>query len=225
MRVSQPWAGKGWGVIDIPRIGQEVLVRCFEGDPDAPVVTGRVYNKIQPVPHPLPKHQQKTVWKSDSSPHVDNHYNELYFDDRKDFELVYLQAQRDRQELVRRHETERAGENLAAVVGNCTSAIVATRDAALVGKEYSVQLIRPPTIADMKIVATDDKAIPPQKKPIVHPLPTKIDMVDGKIMATSQRAVVELDGDEIVFEAAGEISLHAGGNVIIEGGSNIKINC
>ncbi len=225
MRVTQPWAGKAWGVVDIPRIGQEVLVRYFEGDPDAPLVAGRVYHKLEPVPYPLPKHQQKTVWKSDSSPHRDNHYNEVRLDDRKDFELFYLQAQRDRQELVRRHETERAGENYAAVIGNCSGAIVAASDAALVGKEYSVQLVDPPTVDQLKILAHDDKGVPPQKKPELEPLPTKIDMVDAKIMATSEQATLEMDGSEIIFEAKGEISLHAKGNVVIEGGPNIKINC
>ena len=54
IRVSHPWAGKGWGAISIPRIGQEVIVDFIEGDPDHPIITGRVYNDDQTVPFSLP---------------------------------------------------------------------------------------------------------------------------------------------------------------------------
>ena len=47
IRVSQPWAGKGWGGVSLPRIGQEVIVDFLEGDPDQPIITGRVYNAEQ----------------------------------------------------------------------------------------------------------------------------------------------------------------------------------
>ncbi|KAB2923371.1 MAG: type VI secretion system tip protein VgrG [Candidatus Contendobacter sp.] len=54
IRVSQPWAGKNWGGISIPRIGQEVIVDFLEGDPDRPLITGRVYNGANMPPYPLP---------------------------------------------------------------------------------------------------------------------------------------------------------------------------
>ncbi len=54
VRVSQDWAGQGWGAITIPRVGQEVLVSFLEGDPDRPIITGRVYNADQTVPYDLP---------------------------------------------------------------------------------------------------------------------------------------------------------------------------
>jgi type VI secretion system secreted protein VgrG len=203
MRVAQAWAGKRWGMM----------------------VGGRVYNKIQPVPYQLPKHKQKSLWKSDSSPHKDNHYSEIRLDDRKDFELMYIQAQRDRQELVRRHETERTGENRVAVVGKNRSAIVREHDGTLVGKEFSVQMVRKPSVRDMEILADDDKGIPPQKKPQLRPKPTKIDMMDKKLMTTTGEATLEMDDDEIIFESKGEMSFRADGNVIVEGGSFIKINC
>ena len=52
--MSQTWAGKKWGVIFIPRIGQEVIVDFLEGDPDQPIITGRVYNAEQMPPYTLP---------------------------------------------------------------------------------------------------------------------------------------------------------------------------
>ncbi len=225
MRVAQAWAGKRWGMMNIPRIGHEVLVRYYDGNPDHPVVGGRVHNKIQPVPYKLPKHKAKSLWKSDSSPHRDNHYNEIRLDDRKDFELMYVQAQRDRQELVRRHETERTGENRVAVVGGSRSAIVREHDGTLVGKEFSLQMVKKPSLEDMVILAGDDEQIPPQKKPKLQPQPTKIDMMDKKLMTTTGQATLEMDDDEIIFETKGELSFRAKGNVIVEGGSFIKINC
>src|SRR5690606_16433340 len=67
VRVSSPWAGKGWGAINIPRIGQEVIVDFLEGDPDRPIITGRVYNAEQVPPYDLPANQTQSGIKSRSS--------------------------------------------------------------------------------------------------------------------------------------------------------------
>ena len=67
MRVSQAWAGKNWGHIQIPRIGQEVIVSFLEGDPDRPIITGRVYNAEQTVPYELPANATQSGTKSRSS--------------------------------------------------------------------------------------------------------------------------------------------------------------
>ena len=100
----------------------------------------------RPLPYDLPEHDKKTLWKTKTSPESDkqNAYNELRFDDRKDKELVYLQAQLDYQQLVKRNETERTGNNRVMVVGRHRAAIVAEIDAHLVGKKYSVQVVEEP---------------------------------------------------------------------------------
>ena len=67
IRVSQPWAGGNWGAMWIPRIGQEVLVSFLEGDPDRPVITGRVYNADQMPPYTLPDYQTRSTFMSRSS--------------------------------------------------------------------------------------------------------------------------------------------------------------
>ena len=54
IRVSHPWAGQGWGAVSIPRIGQEVIVDFLEGDPDQPIIVGRVYNAEQMPPFGMP---------------------------------------------------------------------------------------------------------------------------------------------------------------------------
>jgi type VI secretion system secreted protein VgrG len=94
MRVSQAWAGEGWGGMFIPRIGQEVIVDFIEGDPDRPLVTGRVYNGLNPVPYVLPDEKTKSTVRSNSSP-GGNGFNELRFEDRKGKEQVFMHAERN----------------------------------------------------------------------------------------------------------------------------------
>jgi type VI secretion system secreted protein VgrG len=103
IRVSQAWGGMGWGTIVIPRIGQEVLVAFLEGDPDQPIVVGRVYNAAQQVPYKLPQHKTRSTWKSDSSLGSDG-FNEIMFEDLKSQELVWAQAQKNRERLVNNDE-------------------------------------------------------------------------------------------------------------------------
>ncbi len=67
---NQPWAGKGFGSISVPRIGQEVLVSFLGGDPDRPVVIGRVYTEENPVPDPLPKYKKVTGIFSEATPRL-----------------------------------------------------------------------------------------------------------------------------------------------------------
>jgi type VI secretion system secreted protein VgrG len=93
IRVSQPWAGKGWGALSLPRIGQEVVVDFLEGDPDRPLITGRVYNAEAKVPYELPKEKTKTTFKSDSSPDAKG-FNEIRFEDKAGKEQIFIHAQK-----------------------------------------------------------------------------------------------------------------------------------
>jgi len=94
IRVSHPWAGKGWGAISIPRIGQEVIVDFLEGDPDQPIITGRVYNAEQMPPYGLPGGQVISGIKSNSTKGGGG-YNEFVMDDTKGNELIRVHGQYD----------------------------------------------------------------------------------------------------------------------------------
>ena len=94
VRVSSTWAGAGWGFIQIPRIGQEVIVDFVEGDPDRPIITGRVYNAAEMPPYGLPGNATQSGWKSNRSPGGGG-WNELMFEDKAGSELVNFQAQKD----------------------------------------------------------------------------------------------------------------------------------
>jgi type VI secretion system secreted protein VgrG len=94
VRVSHPWAGKGWGAVAIPRIGQEVVVDFLEGDPDQPIITGRVYNAEQMPPYGLPAGGVVSGLKSNSTKGGGG-YNELIMDDTKGNELIRVHGQYD----------------------------------------------------------------------------------------------------------------------------------
>ncbi len=94
VRVGTPIAGGKWGMIQIPRIGNEVIVDFLCGDPDYPIIIGSVYNEVQPVPYELPKYQATSTWKSHSTPGGGpKDYNEIRFDDRYGKEQIFIRAQ------------------------------------------------------------------------------------------------------------------------------------
>ena len=109
IRCSQPWAGKGWGGYFTPRIGQEVIVEFMNGDPDRPVITGRVYNDDQPIPYKSPT---QSGFKTRSTPSGDaSNYNEIQFEDRKGEELLSVHAERDMRRSVERDDTTDIGRD------------------------------------------------------------------------------------------------------------------
>jgi type VI secretion system secreted protein VgrG len=119
IRVAQGWAGKKWGSIYIPRIGQEVVVSFEEGDPDRPLITGSVYNKDQEVPYTLPDEKTKSTLKSMSSKGGGG-FNEFRFEDLKGSEQIFLHAEKDLHERVKndRFETIIGSTNLMVTKDN-----------------------------------------------------------------------------------------------------------
>ncbi len=117
VRVSQNWAGLSWGSISIPRVGQEVIVSFIEGDPDRPIVTGRVYNAEQTVPYTLPDYQTRSTFKTRSSTGggADN-YNELRFEDKAGSEQVFLRGEKDLDTRLKNDIREYAGNNRSLIV-------------------------------------------------------------------------------------------------------------
>src|SRR6266550_3406148 len=105
IRVSHPWAGQGYGSVAIPRIGQEVIVDFVEGNPDQPVIVGRVYNAEQMPPTGLPKAGMVSGIKSNSTPGGGG-YNQLTMDDTKGKEMVTIHAQYDMSTTVKHDDTQ-----------------------------------------------------------------------------------------------------------------------
>ena len=108
VRVQQGWAGKGWGMMFVPRIGMEVVVSFLEGDPDRPLVTGCVYNGDAVPPYTLPADQTKSTIKSNTSK-GGNGFNEIRFEDKKDSEEIFVQAEKDFNRVVKNNDTLKVG--------------------------------------------------------------------------------------------------------------------
>ncbi|SOC21964.1 Rhs element Vgr protein, partial [Rhodobacter sp. JA431] len=114
-RVSQNWAGAGWGGMVIPRIGMEVLVDFLDGDPDQPLVTGCVYNGANGVPYELPAHKTKSVFRSDT--HQGSGMNEISFEDAKGAEVMFSHAQKDQMARVLNNRAARVDHSSVDSVG------------------------------------------------------------------------------------------------------------
>ena len=111
LRVATFWAGKQWGAIHIPRIGQEVIVGFEEGDPDHPIIVGSVYNADMMPPYTLPDNKTQSGIKSRSSKGgSSDNYNEIRFEDKKGSEEILIHAERDETHEVERNRTTHIGK-------------------------------------------------------------------------------------------------------------------
>lgn len=127
VRVVLPWSGKGFGMQFIPRIGQEVIVTFIDGDPDRPLVTGCVYNGDNALPYALPDNQTQSGIKTNSSKGGGG-FNELRFEDKKDAEEVFLQAQKDMKVNVLNDSTATIGHDETLTVQNARTRTVKEGD-------------------------------------------------------------------------------------------------
>lgn len=129
LRVSHHSAGVGFGHVILPRIGQEVIVDFLSGDPDQPIVTGRVYNSVNTLPYPLPANSTRSVWKSqtigekgeypetEKPPGSEKGSNEIRLEDKGGKEEVYVHAQRDMLTWVRFDDEQKVGHDQKERVG------------------------------------------------------------------------------------------------------------
>ena len=138
VRVSQVWAGEKWGSMHIPRIGQEVIVDFLEGDPDRPIITGRVYNQAQMPPYALPANQTQSGIKSRSTPKGGpNNFNEIRFEDKKGTEQLYIQAEKNQDNLVKADDSLSVGGSRTKSVGGDETVSIGANRTETVGSNES----------------------------------------------------------------------------------------
>lgn len=137
IRVSQLWAGSGWGAMFIPRIGQEVIVEFMEGDPDQPIITGRVYNGDNIPPYELPAEKTKSTIKSNSSKGGGGS-NEFRFEDAKDSEEIYLHGQKDWTIAIENDKNQTIGHDETLEVGNDRTKKVAKNQSEDIGENKTI---------------------------------------------------------------------------------------
>jgi type VI secretion system secreted protein VgrG len=134
VRVSQPWAGKGWGGYFIPRIGQEVIVDFLNGDPDRPIIVGRVYNDEQTIPYSSPT---QSGFKSRSTPGGSaKNYNEIMFEDKKGSEALSMHAEKDMSSSIKNdHSTSVGHDQSVSVKHNQSTSIQNNRELNVKGND------------------------------------------------------------------------------------------
>jgi type VI secretion system secreted protein VgrG len=136
IRVSHPWAGKGWGAVATPRIGQEVIVDFLEGDPDQPIITGRVYNAESQPPFGFPAGAVLSGIKSQT--HKGAGFNELSMDDSAGKERVFIHGQYNMDTVVEHDQT--------STIHNCRTDVVDVDDSETVGGNQKQHVVKNQTI-------------------------------------------------------------------------------
>ena len=149
VRVAQVWAGKNWGAMHIPRMGQEVIVEFLEGDPDRPIITGRVYNADQMPVYELPSNKTQSGVKSRSSKGGSGeNFNEIRFEDKTGSEEMYIHAEKDQNTVVENDQ--------GIAVGNDRGESIERDRSLKVGRDKSEKVDRNKSI---HIVGSHDETI------------------------------------------------------------------
>ncbi|MFA7060614.1 MAG: type VI secretion system tip protein TssI/VgrG [Pedobacter sp.] len=139
IRVSQAWAGGGWGAMSIPRIKQEVIVDFLEGDPDRPIITGRVYHGANPPPYALPGDKTKSTIKSDSSMGGGG-FNEIRFEDKKGSEEIFLHGQKDWTIAILNDKNQTVGHDETLAVTNNRTKDVGVDQSETIGSNKKIKV-------------------------------------------------------------------------------------
>jgi len=241
LRVAAPFAGNGWGMIALPRIGQEVVVSFLEGDPDHPLVVGSVYNAEQKVPYELPANATVSTVKSRSKQGAATDFNELRFEDKAGSEYLLLHAQKDRLEFVEGTLKSQIGIGDASDIGDEHRTVKKDRkekiggeahlhvvkdvkqkfDAKLSTKVAEDILVDGGTIWSLKagedITAESGAAISFKSATDLHM------KIGANIGAEGAQNVYIKGGANVVIEAGAEITLKAAGSFVTIGGSGVTI--
>ncbi len=225
VRVSHPWAGKGWGSVSIPRIGQEVIVDFLEGDPDRPIITGRVYNAEAMPPYPLPDGGVVSGIKSDT--HKGSGYNEMSMDDTPGKEKFTIHAQYNMDTTVENDSTQTVLNNRSASVSVDDSLSVGSNRSMDVGSNESVSVKADRTKKVGANETTDVGAKKSDKVGADHVLTVGANQdvsVGGnqKISAKGNQDV-KVSGNQ-TLDAAANMDLKAGANLTATGGAQVSVS-
>ncbi|MBX8573632.1 type VI secretion system tip protein VgrG [Pseudomonas cichorii] len=212
VRVVLPWTGKGFGMQFVPRIGQEVIVTFIDGDPDRPLVSGCVYNGDNALPYALPANQTQSGIKTNSSKGGSG-FNELRFEDKKDAEEVFLQAQKDFKTNVLNDTTVTVGHDETLTVQNARTRTVKEGDETVTlekGKR-SVTLQTGSDTLDVK----DTRTVKVGGDQTHSTGGNYTDKVTGNYSLT-------VDGN-LTLKVSGTITLESGGSFTIKSGADLAV--
>lgn len=240
IRVSQPWAGGGWGAVSIPRIGQEVVVDFLEGDPDKPIIVGRVYNAAQMPPYALPAGADMMGFKSNTTKGGSG-YNEIVIRDGKAGELVRIHAQKDMDTTVRNNDTQHVlvdrtihvdGKRTQTVKGDMTTTVTEGNQANTVTAGDQSNTVtagdQTNTVAAGSQTNTVNKKIEitSETSEIIVRAKTQLTLVVGggaSRITLKDDGTIEIVGDNIIIKGREKIVSNATAENIING-SQVLLN-
>ena len=234
VRVASFWAGKNWGAIHLPRIGQEVVVDFLEGDPDRPIVVGSVYNAENMPPYTLPDNRTQSTVKSRSSKGggTDN-FNEIRFEDKMGSEEVYFQAEKDLNSLIKNDETRKVKHDrkvtienddskdvthdLKLTVGNDRTTSIASNDSTTIGKDQTKTVGSNSTVT---IGSNNSETVGGSESVTIGGSQTVT--IGGSESHTAASRTTTIMGSDSTT-VAGSVTLTAGGGLTITSGGPITI--
>jgi type VI secretion system secreted protein VgrG len=213
IRVGTPWAGKHWGMIHIPRIGQEVIVAFQEGDPDQPIIVGSVYNADQMPPYKLPDQKTQSGIKTRSSLKGDvENFNEICFEDKKGEELIYIRAEKNLTQAVENDEVKWIGHDNWIEVDNDETTTIGNNRKESVGKNETITIgnDRTETVGkNQKLtVQNGDMTVKVEKGKILVDAMESIEFVCGasKIVMKKDGTIL-IKGVQITVDGAGKVDV------------------
>ncbi|WP_080949927.1 type VI secretion system tip protein VgrG [Citrobacter amalonaticus] len=238
VRVSQAWAGTGFGNLAIPRVGQEVIVDFLNGDPDQPIVMGRTYHQDNRSPGSLPG--TKTQMTIRSKTYKGSGFNELRFDDATGKEQVYIHAQKNmdtevlnnRTTDVKVDHTETIGNNQTITVGLGQTVTVGKKNAGGHDQTITVAHDRSITVRnDQTLKVTNDRRVDVSHDDGLYVANDRKVTVDGRqehkttgdhISLVAGKHSLEVKGD-LARKITGELGIKARDTVVLEGGGKITL--
>jgi type VI secretion system secreted protein VgrG len=232
MRLTESWAGKNWGTVFLPRIGQEVIVEFVNGDPDRPLVTGRVYNAAFMPPYTLPDNKTQSGIKTRSSTQGGTEdFNELRFEDKKGSEDVYFHAQKDFHRVVENDDDLQVLHDQTITVTNARTLTVKEADETItIEKGNRSRTVKQGN--DTLLVETGNREVTVKTGNDTHTVKTGNRVVavetgnDTHTVKTGNREVtVELGNDTLTIKAGNQtVKLDAGASTT-EAMQSITLKC
>lgn len=212
IRVAEPWAGKQWGIIFTPRIGQEVVVNFLEGDPDQPLIIGSVYNGDQMPPYTLPANKTQSGVKTRSSLNgTPANFNEIRFEDKKGQEQLYIHAEKNEDIVVENNKTENVGNNEDIQIGNDRTETVGGNQSITVQKDDKLMVAMN---QDITIGIKQTENVGAQRT-------TTIGATDTLSVGATRTTTI---GGADSLSVGGAISISAGGVITLTAGAAITIS-
>jgi|JI8StandDraft_2_1071088.scaffolds.fasta_scaffold01441_9 type VI secretion system secreted protein VgrG len=235
VRVATPWASKQFGMITLPRIGDEVVVEFLEGNPDRPLITGSVYNAENMPPYALPAQKTVSGIRSRSSKEgATTNFNELRFDDNKGSEYVWMQAEKDFHRLVKNDHTDEIrhdsrtdiANNEATHIGNDKQLIVGNNMSVQIGADATLSIAGNTAVAMSGTLTHDigDSATVKIAQATELAIGGACDIdVAQQLNITAGSALHLVAGSTLIIDAGASICIKAGGSSIVLGADGVSI--